>query len=154
MKKRLLTVMALVLIASAILAVTALAAPARQTGYYDEQGNRITVSGLYYNRQGHPMFSAGCFYLDANGEPVYVGGCRVYYYDESGNLIPGRFYYDSDGNAVPRPRSYPGGFGCGRFYYDADGNPVSGTFYYDDFGNRINSPQNPNGFRGGNCCRR
>jgi hypothetical protein len=79
---------------------------ASSVAYYDKDGNEITVSGMYYDRQGNPMYGPGCYYLDAEGNPVYVGGCRAYYYDAEGNLIEGDVYYDAEGNPVTRGNGY------------------------------------------------
>lgn len=112
--KKILAIILTLLVMTAMYIVTAFAA-AKTIEYYEENGNQITVNGMYYNSQGMPMYNSECYYLDEDGNPVYVGGCRVYYYDEDGNLVPGRCYYDSDGNAVPCPSSCPGGYGCGKF---------------------------------------
>ena len=99
---------AVLLIAACVIAVSAAnradlkAVPA--VVYYDQFGNEITVDGLYYNNQGLPVFNAGCYYLDDDGEAVYVGGCRVYYTDATGNLAAGRYCYNADGTIIPLPR--------------------------------------------------
>lgn len=121
--------------------VTAFAATPKAVEYYDEQGNQITIQGVYYNSQGQPMFNSSCYYLDTEGNPVYVGGCRIYYYNADGELVAGNYYYDTNGKAVTRPASYPGGWGCGSYYYNTQGNVVNGTTYYDDFGNPVDPPQ-------------
>lgn len=121
--------------------------------YYDANGNPITISGMYYNNQGYPMYNAGCYYLDENGDPIYVGGCRAYYYDENGELVPSRYLYDEDGNAISPPSSYYGGWGCGYYRYDAQGNLANGMYYYDEDGNAVNpSAGTTPRVRGGACC--
>lgn len=154
--KRILAVIFALAILSTTLGVTAFAAK-KTVQYYDEKGNPITISGLYYSNQGVPMYNAGCYYLDENGEPVYVGGCRAYYYDADGNLVAGNYYYDQNGNAVTRPSSYPNGYGCGAYYYNTQGKVVNTTTYYDDFGNAVEAPATPQqpiirGGWGGGCC--
>ncbi|GHU64565.1 hypothetical protein FACS189418_9100 [Clostridia bacterium] len=123
-----------------LFSVTASAETTKTVNYYDESGNLITINGMYYNNQGYPMFNANCYYTDANGNPVYVGGCRVYYTDTNGNLTAGNHYYDADGNIVSPPTSYPNGWGCGSYCYNVQGNIVNGAYYYDDFGNPIDPP--------------
>ena len=149
--KKAFTFILMLMVAMTMFGVTALAATKTVT-YYDEDGNQIIVNGLYYNSQNQPMFNASCYYLDADGSPVYVGGCRVYYYNADGDLTAGNYYYDSNGKAVSRPASYPGGWGCGAWYYNAQGNVVNSLTYYDDFGNPVEPPatQVPS-YRGG-CC--
>jgi hypothetical protein len=150
-------VLAAVLVFAAMSVMFSVTAFAEETAiaYYDESGNPITVNGLYYNNQGVPMYNAGCYYLDENGDPVYVGGCRAYYYDENGVLCPGSCYYDGDGNAVAPPASYPGGYGCGMWYYDSEGGIVNQATYYDGSGNpvRMADTARPRAGRGG-CCGR
>jgi len=153
MKKILALVLVLVM-SVASFAVTVSAATVKTVNYYDENGNPITVNGLYYNSQGQPMFNASCYYLDANGNPVYVGGCRAFYYGANGTLTAGNYYYDINGTAVPRPASYPGGWGCGAWYYNERGDVVNRLTYYDDFGNPVDPPAQPSPsqpVRGG-CC--
>lgn len=151
MKKMFLTLFAVVVMLTMSLSMTVFAASAKTVNYYDENGNQITINGLYYNSQGQPMFNASCYYLDVDGNPVYVGGCRAYYYDKDGNLVAGNYYYDASGNAVARPSSYPGGWGCGAWYYNAQGNVVNGTTYYDSSGNPVTAPSTT--YRGyGRCC--
>lgn len=108
MKRRLAVVFAIAMMLTMLFSVSALAA-SNPIVYYDENGNEITVNGMYYNSQGRPMYNANCYYLDADGNHVYVGGCRAYYYDADGNLVAGNYYYDANGNAVSRPSSYRGG---------------------------------------------
>lgn len=156
--KKLLAAILVLLVVSSMFSITASAAE-KTVNYYDENGNAIIIKGMYYNSQGEPMYNARCYYLDENGDPVYVGGCRAYYYDEDGNLVPGNYYYNQNGNAVARPSSYPGGWGCGMYYYDSNGNVVNQTSYYDESGNLVSLedlPQPPayrGGGRGG-CCGR
>jgi hypothetical protein len=141
MKKSIALVLFAIIFAAVFSAGALAAARAVETvDYYDANGNKITVNGMYYNTQGHPMFNANCQYLDVSGNLVYVGGSRVYYYKADGDFAPGKYYYDADGRAVPRPSSYPGGWGCGTYCYDSRGNIVRGTYYYDDFGNPISPP--------------
>jgi hypothetical protein len=102
----------LVLAAVSVLLSTVAFAAEKDIAYYDENGNSVRISGLYYNAQGLPTYDSGCYYLDENGNPVYLGGCRAYYCDEYGNLVPGQYYYDENGNAVAPPSAYRGGC-CG-----------------------------------------
>ena len=117
MKKR---CTAILLLATLISLFSAVSFAAAQTEtetarYYDQSGNLITTDGLYYNAQGCPCFNADCYYLDGDENPVYVGGCRAYCYDENGDLIPCRYCYDAEGNAIDPPVSYRGcGGGRGR----------------------------------------
>lgn len=154
MKKRLAVILALAMVFTMLFGFSSLAADTNTITYYDENGNEITINGMYYNSQGCPMYNANCYYLDEDGNPVYVGGCRAYYYDEYGNLVPGNYYYNADGKAVSPPSTYPGGRGCGRYYYNSQGNVVNGTFYYDDFGNPVEAPATTTtpAYRGGGCC--
>lgn len=153
MRKMLSVLLAIVLISTMSFNVTAFAATTRAVNYYDEHGNFVTINGMYYNSNGYPMFNASCYYTDANGNPVYVGGCRAYYYNANGDLTAGNYYYDANGNAVNRPASYPGGWGCGAYYNNAQGNAVNNITYYDDFGNPVEPPvtQTPINHHGGRC---
>ncbi len=141
-----------VLVASfAIFSVTAFAVTQIETDaveYYDENGNLITIDGLYYNAQGFPCFNAGCYYLDGEGNPVYVGGCRAYCYDINGEFVACRCYYDAEGCAIDPPTAYRGGCGYGIWRYGDNGAIVNGSFYYDSFGNPITPPKQP----GNGCC--
>ena len=139
-KKGLAVILAITVVLTVIISVPAMAANAKTVNYYDENGNPITINGIYYNSEGYPMFNASSYYLDANGDSVYVGGCRVYYYNQNGDLVAGNYYYDTNGNAVSKPTSYPGGWGCGMWYYNSQGNVVNTTVYYDDFGNPVDPP--------------
>lgn len=103
MFKKIICIMA----ALAILCVSSVTAMAAESGvkYYDENGNQIFGSGMYYGQNNCPYFGEGCYYIDGNGNNVYVGGCRIYYSDSDGNMVPGRYYYDSEGNPVNPPYS-------------------------------------------------
>jgi hypothetical protein len=136
----------------------ALSAEVKTVDYYDVDGNKVVINGMYYNIQGYPMFNASCYYLDAEGNPVFVGGCRAYYNNAKGEIVPGNYYYDAEGNAVQRPTSYPGGWGCGTYCYNTQGDIEEGAYYYDDFGNPVDPPvaQSPpvsQASRCGGCCR-
>lgn len=135
-----------------MLSTTAFAANTNTVNYYDENGNQIAVNGLYYNSDGYPMYNASSYYTDADGNSVYVGGCRAYYYDADGNLVAGNYYYNTNGEAVTPPTSYPSGRGCGTYYYNAKGNVVNGTYYYDDFGNPVDPPATTRRTYRGNGC--
>jgi hypothetical protein len=153
MEKRLAAMIAAT--AALLFAIFAVPAPAASPGsvdYYDEAGRKITLSGLYYDSNGYPMFNAGCYYTDADGAPVYVGGCRAYYAGPDGSFTAGSYYYDAKGNAVAKPDSYPGGYGCGTYCYDAWGRAVPGAYYYDDFGNPVQPPETTPAPRRGGCC--
>lgn len=155
MKKRLTALLTIIVLSGIFFSTTALAAntSVNTVKYYDENGNQITVNGLYYNSDNYPMYNAGCYYTDADGNLVYVGGCRVYYYDAEGNLTVGKYYYDANGKAVSRPAAYPDGLGCGTYCYNAQGSAVNGTYYYDDFGNPVELPENTVPSYS-SCCRR
>jgi len=155
MNKKLSVLISMIFIAALLITMSASVFSAPHNGiiYYDENGNQITVGGMYYNSQGYPMFNAQSYYLDANGNPVYVGGCRAYYYNASGNFTPGSYFYDANGNAVTKPSSYPNGYGCGWWYYGENGSITNGTFYYDDFGNPVTPPANSGIYSRGGCCR-
>ncbi len=99
-----------------LFSVTAFAAPLTEPDaveYYDEDGNNITVDGMYYNGQGLPCFNENCYYYGGDGNPVYVGGCRAYCYDASGDFVPCRYYYDTEGNPVAPPARPMPGYGRG-----------------------------------------
>lgn len=78
MKKKLMILLAALIVITTLCSVTAFAAGTSKVSYNDENGNQITVNGLYYNSVGYPMFNASCYYTDANGNLVYVGGVAVY----------------------------------------------------------------------------
>lgn len=151
--KKILAIVLTLLFMTTMLIVTAFATT-KTVDYYDKNGNRITINGMYYNSQGAPMYNAMCYYLDADGNPVHVGGCRAYYYDTDGNLVPGCYCYDQDGNTIPLPSSYPNGYGCGMWYYNSQGEAVNKKTYYDDFGNFVDPPVNNRlrkNYCGGRC---
>ena len=133
-------VLTLAVVSTIFLNASAFASDTSTIKYYDEYANEVTVNGLYYNKDGYPMYNADSYYTDAKGNSVYVGGCRAYYYDKNGNLTAGSYYYDTKGKAVTKPTSYQGGWGCGTYYYNEQGDVVNGTYYYDDFGNKIDRP--------------
>ncbi len=156
MKKLLTVILSLVTVIS-IFTGTAFTLTPTESGavsYYDENGNPITIDGLYYNAQGVPCFNAECYYLDGDGTPVFVGGCQAYCYDVNGDFIPCRYYYNATGEAVNPPASYRGGCGFGTWCYGDNGAVVNGSFYYDDFGNPVTPPAQgkPGNGRGGGCC--
>lgn len=96
-------------------------AAANTVSYYDVNGNKITVSGMYYDQNGDPVYNENCYYRDTDGNQVYVGGCRAYYYDADGKLAPGSCYYDDEGNPVNPPDTDYSGYRGGCGYRSAQG---------------------------------
>ncbi|MDL2319402.1 hypothetical protein LJC74_10120 [Eubacteriales bacterium OttesenSCG-928-A19] len=107
MKKSLAVILVLTVLLTVISSVATMTPNAKTVSYYDENGNPIEINGMYYNNESYPMYNASSYYLDVYDDPAYVGGYRVDYYNQKGDLVAGNYYYDDFGNPVDPPATTP-----------------------------------------------
>ena len=88
MRKKLSTVIVLVLVMSVAFSMIASANYQTQRRLFDADGNEVFGGGVYYDENRIPVFGPGCWYLGENGSRTDARGMDAFMRDAEGNLIP------------------------------------------------------------------